>query len=487
MDAGQRRSIWQRGHADAGVRPPAAVPARADVLIVGAGITGMVTAVLMARSGRDVTVLEARQLGSGTTGRSSAKVTLLQGTMLSKIERMHGPQVARAYANANRAGQRWLAQFCREHGVAHQHRTAYTYATTDSGARRARRELEVARAAGLPVTWVDELELPFPTAGAVALQDQFQIDPQALLEALAAELVRCGGRLVEGTPARRVEPGLVKTDGTEITAGTTVIATNMPVTNRGGFVARALPGRSYQLALATELSGAGGMYLSCDSPTRSLRDAPGADGPLLLVGGESHVTGRAAAAARLEALRRWAGRYWPGAPEVTAWSAQDWTPASRLPYAGPVTPGDARLLVAGCYSKWGLANAVAASHRLAAYAARPGESLGIYDPWHPRRLLGLPAAVKMNVRTAARLAVDTMRVARAPDGEEKHDGGPPARSCPLSNRCTHLGGIVMWNAAEQSWDCPLHGSRFAADGTVLEGPATRPLPAPPTSGGRWSR
>jgi glycine/D-amino acid oxidase-like deaminating enzyme/nitrite reductase/ring-hydroxylating ferredoxin subunit len=474
-----------------------------DVCVVGAGLTGVTTALLLARAGCSVLVLEAHHLGSGTTGASTAKVSLLQGTTLSTLRRRTSAGVVQAYVTGNLEAQAWLERYAEEHAVAFQRRTAYTYATSAAGARSVRDELDAAQAAGLPATWASGSTLPFPLSGAVALPGQFQVDPVELLTSLAREAADHGVRFREGVTATTIngdDPVVVSTDQGEYRADRVVVATNLPFLDRGGFFARAEPGRSYAMAFATPSPAVDGMYLSADSPTRSLRDAPAAvspeagEGSLLLVGGNGHVTGRVSSpAARLAELRAWTEGWFPEARFLTQWAAQDYVPADRVPWAGPVLPGQDEVLVAGGYGKWGMTNAVAAALALSAriLGGTMDWAEDLYS-WRPRAG-GAAEVARINALVGREMAkgwtLPLVHPGRREPAEGEgvvtydHLGAPTAAARTdgtvhrMSAVCPHLGGILRWNDAERSWDCPLHGSRFSARGERLEGPATCGLSA----------
>src|SRR5690606_12682617 len=232
---------------------------RADVVVVGAGITGLITAVLLARGGKDVVVVEAEYVGAGATGNTTAKISVLPGSRMSKILAKHGPRRARQYVEGNLEGLEWLVRHCAAHGLSVQREDAYTFAQSLQGVPAARTEYLAAKIAGLDVEWVDDAEggVPFPFHGAVRLADQAQFDPMPLLDSLVVELEERGGRLVQGLRVHKVSgrgDGLTlharsgAGDEFDLRADRCVLATGIPILDRGGFFARLEPNRSYCLA-----------------------------------------------------------------------------------------------------------------------------------------------------------------------------------------------------------------------------------------------
>lgn len=495
-------SLWLADRPDHRIAPSLGEESErvADVVVVGAGITGLVTAVLLARAGQDVLVLEARTAGAGATGNTTAKISLLQGTRMTDIAAKHSSKVTRQYVEGNLEGQQWLIDYCATRGIDLQRQDACTYAQSPDGVAKAKSELKACQAAGLDVEWVDEADVPFPFHGGVRLADQAQFDPMPLLDSLVAELRERNGRLVEGARVQSVSHGgarlklQVQTNtgnDIEVHANRCVLATGVPILDRGGFFARLTPHRSYCMAFQVPGNITRGMYISTDSPTRSTRSAPTADGELLIVGGAGHPVGRSSdPAASVGELASWAKVHWPGAIQTHFWSAQDYAPVDALPYVGAILPGRDEILVATGFDKWGMTNGAAAALALS------GRILGgrmdwaeAFASWSPHELSGIATAVQANLKVGLNLAkgwiAPVTRIGAAPAEDCGVVSGPPwhlqARSVvdgverTVSPVCPHLGGIVNWNDADKSWDCPLHGSRFAPDGTLIEGPATRDL------------
>ncbi|WP_341394575.1 FAD-dependent oxidoreductase [Arthrobacter sp. G119Y2] len=468
-----------------------------DTVVVGAGLTGLTTALLLARRGRKVAVLEARQAGAVTTGNTTAKVSLLQGLQLSNISSHQGADGVRSYVEANRAGQDWLLEFCREHGVDHDIRTAYTYANSDSGRQSLEKELSAASAAGLPVRMTRDTELPFEVSGALELAGQAQIHPMQALASLAVEFRASGGTLVQGVRVTGAgtaagERIRVVTSSGSVTARHLVLATGIPVLDRGGYFARLLPLRSY--AAAHPISGEvpQGMYLSIDTPSRSLRTARVDGTDYLISGGNGHAVGRHPhPQALVDDLAEWTVRNFAVSAAAYAWSAQDYEPAAGLPYVGQVPFGNGSIFAATGFNKWGMTNAVAAAQSISEAISPDPESSRARN-WYQPKLSSrdVLTAVRDNAEVGLEMLAgwassmaDTNESA-PPEGQGKvvRRNLKPVGVCTVdgdvsrvSAICPHLGGVLSWNDAEASWDCPLHGSRFAADGALLEGPAVRGL------------
>lgn len=488
------RSLWLQG--DRPSFPRYDGTGEVDVAVVGAGISGLTTAVLLARAGCRVTVLEGAQVAGGTTGGSTAKVSALQGSRYRTLTQDHGPDAAARYASAQVAGLGWMAEQVETRRVdcGWERQTAFTYATDDDSEQTVRQEHAAASAAGLAVRLCDDVAVPHARS-AVALDDQAQFDPVPYLDALAAEVDRTSGCSVfersRVVTVRGHRNPKVVTDSGSLRAGHVVVATLLPITDRGLFFARSEPKASYTIAVRTHRPLPPGMYLSASSPTRSLRRVRHGDESLVLVGGNGHTVGRKQpTSACYDDLVSWAQSNL-GATEVVArWYAHDYVPVDHLPWVGAASPGSPNVLVAGGFEKWGITGGTAAgialADRILGRTEGPSASwASLFEPTRidPRSLVsGLRANAEVGAQMVAGWA-NPKSPARAPgDGNRYRAGLTPhgtAGSGPDrtvgSVVCTHLGGPCSWNDAEHTWDCPLHGSRFRADGTVLTGPATTAL------------
>jgi glycine/D-amino acid oxidase-like deaminating enzyme/nitrite reductase/ring-hydroxylating ferredoxin subunit len=499
-------SLWRSDH-----RPVASTPledgAHHDVIVVGAGITGLCTAVLLAQDGRDVVVIEAHDVAALATGTNTGKVSLLQGTRLSTIRSSHSASLVRAYVEANRDGQEWVREFAELAGVPYARRTAFTYAHAADALPAVQAEFDAAREAGLDVRMAREGELdaaPFPTAGAVALDEQLAIDPDAFATALAETFLAAGGTLHTG--ARVTKTAVHPTPHVVTPAGTVygdqiVLATGFPIADRGLYFAKISTSRSYAVAFEVPSGEVpAGMFLSADSPSRSVRAVGDHDGAVgttrLIVGGNGHPVGRAASErAAYEDLVTWTQQYFPGARETFRWSAQDYESHNLVPFIGAMPRGGGRIRFATGYAKWGLTNGPAAALRIAA------EIQGVSPEDQPSwmRTIGtritvpsdLARGVTENAKIGAQAAKGWAAALSHPaplpkpgegQGVTGGRGGRPVgvstvggRTRGVSAVCPHMGGVLEWNDGECTWDCPLHASRFAPDGTRIEGPALSDL------------
>jgi glycine/D-amino acid oxidase-like deaminating enzyme/nitrite reductase/ring-hydroxylating ferredoxin subunit len=469
-----------------------------DVAVVGGGIAGLTAAALLKEQGKRVVVVEAGRVASGVTGYTTAKLTVLHGLIFDDLAQAFGEEGARAYADANLAGMATAVDLAARHGIDCdlERRSAYTYTTDPSMVDKIRAEVAVAQRLGLPASFTTDTDLPYAVAGAIRVEDQAQFHPRRYCLGLARAIDGGGSYVFERTRATSVdeeeERVTVETDHGTITAQFVVEATHLPFSDKGGFFARAHPVRSYAMSARLEGPVPQGMYLSVDTPSRSVRSARMDGEEVVILGGESHKVGQDPdTRERYAALESWAREQFPIRSIDYRWSAQDYVPVDHVPFVGPLAPGSERTFVATGFKKWGMSNGSAAGLMLAErIAGRNPAFAGLFDTNRANPRQSLKELVKENANVVKRFVGDRLRtetrsVAELAPGEAavlvggdgrvavyKDEAGAVHAVSPL---CSHMGCTVTWNTAETTWDCPCHGSRFTCDGKVIQGPAVKDL------------
>jgi glycine/D-amino acid oxidase-like deaminating enzyme/nitrite reductase/ring-hydroxylating ferredoxin subunit len=486
--------------------PPVRDGVGVDVAVVGAGITGITAAILLKEAGKTVALIDSKRIVQGATGYTTAKVTAGHGASYAKIRKAFGEDGIRTYARANEAALDWIAKLIDANRIDcdFERRTNYVYAETDEDVSQLRQETEVQRQAGLGTRLVDETPLPFKVAAALRLENQAQFHPRKYLLALAATIPGDGSHVFENSRVRRVkhgEPCEVIADQGVVRAGDVILATHLPILDSGLFFTKAYAHRSY--AVAAPIGSAAdpeGMYINSGTPTRSIRTLRDGDGVLIQVGGNGHKVGdEDDTPARYDQLEDFLREHWPGAGAVEhRWSTQDYMAHDSVPYVGRLRRRSKHLYAATGYSKWGMTNGTVAALILTdAILGRENQWAELYDSKRLVRRSALSSFFKENASAGFHFFADRLSRGDRATVEELQPGegalirvrgrktavyrDDERRLHGLSPVCRHLYCLVDWNAAERTWDCPCHGSRYSGDGRAIQGPTTedlkrRPLP-----------
>jgi glycine/D-amino acid oxidase-like deaminating enzyme/nitrite reductase/ring-hydroxylating ferredoxin subunit len=464
----------------------------AQAVILGGGLCGLLCAYELLQNGvKDIVLLEARKLCSGTTARTTAKITAQHGLIYHKLIRGAGFQRAKQYADANRQAISRYREIIEKEKIDCDFIPceAYLFARDREGAQKIYEEAKAARRLSLDADVVTECELPFRIQAALRFPGQARFHPLKFAYGLAEILRRNGVRIYQGSEALALDDGVVYTRDGNLYGKNILICTHYPFMNqRGLYFSHIVQSVSYTAALEGPQK-LNGMYLDCAPGGDSFRSQPWQGKDLLLLGRFDHKTGHETAVPHFRLLEEEAQKLYPGSTVRFLWSAQDCMTGDCIPYIGRYRQLKGNVFLAAGFNKWGMTGCMAAAGILSRMVTG-GKETPVFSPRRSDLRMQAPALLRGARDTAASFLKDYF----APPGKNlsslKNGEGALAeyRGSKIGAYrdeegslhgvnpvCAHMHCPLQWNPEEHTWDCPCHGSRYDKDGKVIENPACHPL------------
>ncbi len=498
---GANTSLWQHNIPDYIPQNTTVPHDVVDVLIVGGGITGITTALLLQQGGKRCVVAEAHTLCFGTTGGTTSHINSFLDTDYHTIRTDFGVEGAQTVARATRQAIELFAHHVRTYNIdcGYAERDAFVYAQTEEQVAKLEQVLEASMEAGAHVAYAANIPVPTEFRKAIVYPRNAQIHPSKYVFALASEFEKLGGVILQNCLVGHVNGDELMLEA-ETSLGTikakyVIYATHVPPGGINLLHFRAHPYRSYAMAvtLNNESQYPDALAYNMYDPYYYYRTQEVDGKPYLIVGGEDHKTAHEenteACFDRLEAHIR---RHYDVKEMAFKWSSQYFEPSDGLAYIG-LNPGTHdNILVASGYSGNGITYSHIAAITLSQMILqRQSEYAQLFNPRRVKPVAGFKEFVKENVDVVkeffskrfsqqqldelADLAPGEARVVKfegASMALYKDEAGSLHAVDPI---CPHTHCAVGWNRTEKSWDCPCHGSRFAIDGTLLTGPARKGL------------
>jgi glycine/D-amino acid oxidase-like deaminating enzyme/nitrite reductase/ring-hydroxylating ferredoxin subunit len=493
--------IWREGAPLVAIHH---VPAlHTEVCVIGAGIAGLTTAYLLRQAGHDVEVIDAYSPGAGETGRTTAHLTAVLDDRFVQLERFFGADGARAAAASHAAAIDLIERIVRDESIEcdFERLDGYLVSTRPEQDGTLREEAAAASRAGFDdLQAIDSLQLPRVSLSGPAIRFPRQATFHAgrYLRGLAKAFAAAGGRIVSSTRAIDVHGGAsarVDLDsGAQVAAQYVVVATNTPFNDRVAMHTKQHAYRTYVVGLRIPRHSFSPFLLwDLEDPYHYVRIVRGELSDTLIVGGEDHKTGQEVdPLTRYRKLEQWARANFANLGEVThRWSGQVMEPVDGLAYIGRNPLDDDNVFIVTGDSGNGMTHGSLAGLILSdLIEGRENPWAALYAP-NRKTLRAAGTYIGENANFVNHLVKDWASGGEVASRDEiPHGSGAIVRDgvAPIaafrdatgelhevSAVCTHLGCVVQWNTAESSWDCPCHGSRFAPDGAVLNGPAAYPL------------
>lgn len=430
-----------------------------DVCIIGGGLSGIMTAYHLSKAGKSVVLLEGNTFLNGATGHSTGKLTAQHGLVYQTIIEKFGLDAASLYYELNQKAIFSALDLVDSSII--QPATSVLYTLEDANRKKIDDEWDAYKLLNIPGTFGEQCEIPYSPKASVSMLDQAQIDPVQFGQIFMDMAIKAGARFYENSRVAHInlsKPYVELENKQTVYCNDLVICSHYPLEAIIGLqLVKLKVNRSYIIAFKCSEPYAG-QYLSIDQPNRSIRTVKIDDDYYTLLVGSSQRAGSSSNTKIFyEAIENEAYTNFSANNIPFKWSAQDPETPDLLPYVGQISSGYPNIWLATGFRKWGISNSLVAGQIVSdGLLGRPNAGIKLYSPQHTKIGDAILQALKIGGQTVVDLV-----------------GGYVTRAS--NPRCTHLGCKTRWNKADETWDCPCHGSRFSKDGSVLEGPAVKPL------------
>lgn len=468
-----------------------------DTAVIGGGIAGILTAYSLAKKGNNVALFEGRELLSGTTGNTTAKLSAQHQLIYDELLNRYGEIRAKDFYEANMEGIEYIRQIAKEHQIECEinDQNAYVYTQKASKKDKFKKEAEAYDKLDISGRLLSDFPLDMDIEAAVEMNNQAEFHPVSFLHGVLEASKGLEDRIFEHTLINEVVRNndgvlhLKTDDGHRIECNHAIFTTHYPNFEPDNRFTKMTPEISYALAYKTDTKKLNGMYISDDTPKKTFRKMQVGDEHYLLVGGQSHVIGDDySELSRYKEIDAFAKKTFGVGDPVYRWSSHDLITKDRIPLIGQLHPDYPNIFTATGFSKWGLADAAIGACLLTDLVfGNDNRYIKMYDPH--REIPDLSETASETSETND--AVGTLTMPEKPENLKtneatiiKRDDGNTGVYKDKDNKlhymdlsCTHKGCGLQWNDGDKTWDCSCHGSRFNAYGEVIEGPALTNLKA----------
>ena len=409
---------------------------KTNVAIIGAGITGILTAKSLIENGIECILLEAKSACSGVTQNTTAKITSQHNLIYNKLIKNVGYENAQKYLMANESAVKKFKEICQNIDCDFTESSSFVYSLDNK--EKIEQEVLAVNSLGLNAEFTNKTELPFKVKGAIKFNNQAHFNPIKFLNKIKKDLT-----IYDHTMVHSIENGKIITNNRKITADNIIVTSHFPFLDKHGlYPIKMFQQRSYVLALKNA-QHMNDMYIDEKPGGLSFRQYK----DFILLGGKSHRTGKGSC--EFKSLYEISKKLYPKSSKEYQWATQDCITLDGIPYIGKYSRSTNNLFVATGFNKWGMTSSMVSSMILTDMLL--GKQNDFESVFTPQRF-------SFNKQFFINVGETTKNLLT-----------------PTTKRCSHLGCALKYNKQEHSWDCPCHGSRFDNHGNIINNPATKDI------------